>query len=371
MKRISPNRCFCAAIFCAFFEFLKCVLIQNSREKIFLFTVDKIPKGVRHKPFCKEIVCDFSCLDIKISETILCRLKYEERSKKLFVAFSLKSQESLLFALRVLKNASAALCTSFLNELVQRLMEAFLPKGEPVFFDFDFYFAPFVKPDLKYLNPFKKSKTLCLDPALLDDVLCILYNVYIFRADYFSFVKISADDILFLRGVKKYSKHYKNEDRKRVSKALEVLCMLNLISIRKIKKYHWQFCFLSSRVKAGYIIPKELFYLNCKKYFEKYLAHLICLQSDKSKNFVKLKHPVEFLCKNVKNPKPSFIRERVEGAFDEMVKSGLIKNWEYKKIDENVLCGADWILKYKKLKIIFALKKPRVKFKNSTRGLKK
>ena len=169
-------------------------------------------------------------------------------------------------------------------------------------------------------------------------------------------MKISADDILLLRGVKRYSKQYKIEDKKRISKALETLCVLNLIHVKKIKKYVWEFCFAKDRVKGSYFVPKEIFYLSCKKYFEKYLAHFICLQLSKSKNFITLKHPIEFLYKNVKYLKPSCARERVENAFDELVKIGLIKNWEYGKINENTLCGANWILRYKKLKIVFDIK---------------
>ena len=65
---------------------------------------------------------------------------------------------------------------------------------------------------------------------------------------------------------------------------------------------------------------------------------------------------IEFLYKNVKYLKPSCARERVENAFDELVKIGLIKNWEYGKINENTLCSANWILRYKKLKIVFDIK---------------
>lgn len=356
MKRILPHSSFCAAVFNYFFEFLKDVLTKKTCEKEFSFISDKIPKGVRPKPFSREIVCDFYCLGKKISETILCNLEYEERSKKLLVTFKLKSPNSFLFSLKVLKNTSEALCASFLHKFAQRLIEEFLESIKPKFCNFDFFVVPVVKLDLKYSNPFLNTKNLCSDPVLLDDVLCILYNVYLYSANSLCFVKISADDILLLRGVKRYSKQYKIEDKKRISKALETLCVLNLIHVKKIKKYVWEFCFAKDRVKGSYFVPKEIFYLSCKKYFEKYLAHFICLQLSKSKNFITLKHPIEFLYKNVKYLKPSCARERVENAFDELVKIGLIKNWEYGEINENTLCGANWILRYKKLKIVFDIK---------------
>ena len=84
-----------------------------------------------------------------------------------------------------------------------------------------------------------------------------------------------------------------------------------------------------------------------------------------------LKGPVDFLYKNVKYLKPFCARERIENAFDEMVKIGLIKNWEYKKINENELCGVDWIVKYKKLKIIFDIKNCRRNLKTRPAILKK
>ena len=58
-----------------------------------------------------------------------------------------------------------------------------------------------------------------------------------------------------------------------------------------------------------------------------------------------------------KGKRPSRIREKIESAFDYLVKIGVIEGWEYKKIDENKLCGENWLLAYAKLKIVFFVKK--------------
>ena len=351
MKRILPHQCFCAAIFNAFFEFLKAVLIQKAYKKKILFTLNKIPKGVRQKSFSTSIISDFDCLYGKISEKIYFSVKYEERSKRLSVAFKLKSPKSFLELLEALEKASLRLLASFLQELVWGLLEAIAEFEEVKLFDFNYFIVPNALADFEYANSFLPPK------FLVNDVFCILCNIFIKRKNPAAFVKVCAEDILFLRGIKKIAAHYKIEDKKRIGAAISELCALNLIRARQIKKYEWKIFIPKNFCFDYYFAPREVFCLNPRtKYFEKYLAHLICFQIQHSKTVIKLKDPIDYLYKNIKYLKPSSARERIENAFDEMVKIGLIKNWEYKKINENELCGADWIVKYKKLKIIFDIK---------------
>lgn len=347
MKKIFPQKCFYSAIFAAYLSFIKLLLEQGICEKKFTYKL----KGVGQKSFSATVLCNFNLGIRKISEKIYCDIKYEERSKRLSVAFKLKSPKSFLELLEALEKASLRLLASFLHELVWGLLEAIAEFEEVKLFDFNYFIVPNVLADLKPANSFLTPRFLA------NDVFCILYNVFIKRKNPAAFVKVCADDILFLRGIKKIAAHYKIEDKKRIGAAISELCALNLIRARQIKKYEWKIFIPRADFADSYFVPREIFCLNPRtKYFEKYLAHLICAQIQRAKNILNLKDPVDFLYKNVKYLKPFCARERIENAFDELVKIGLIKSWEYKKINENELCGADWIVKYKRLKIIFDIK---------------
>lgn len=362
MKKIFPQRCFYSAIFAAYLSFIKLLFEQGVCEKKFTYK----QKGVGQKSFSATVLCNFNLGIRKISEKIYCDIKYEERSKRLSVAFKLKSPKSFLELLEALEKASLRLLASFLHELVWGLLEAIAEFEEVKLFDFNYFIVPNVLADLKPANSFLPPRFLA------NDVFCILYNVFIKRKNPAAFVKVCADEVLFLRGIKKIAANYKIEDKKRIGTAISELCALNLIRARQIKKYEWKIFIPRVDFADSYFVPREIFCLNPRtKYFEKYLAHLICAQAQKAKNILKLKGPVDFLYKNVKYLKPFCARERIENAFDEMVKIGLIKNWEYKKIDENELCGADWIVKYKKLKIIFDIKNCRRNLKTRPAILKK
>ena len=353
MEKILPQTTYFGAIFAAYFNFVKITLINGVCEKEFAYNL----KGVGHKSFSTSFLSDFDCLCGKISEKIYCIVKYEERSKKITVTFKPMSQKSFLNSLKALEKVSLRLLSSYLYELGWGLLEALFEVEQVNFRDLNFLIVPKIKEDFKYINPFKLLKTKVISSFLADDVLCILYNIFLQRKNPHSFVRVSADDILFLRGIKKVSAHYKKEDKKRIFKSINQLQAFNLIRVKKIKKYVWDIFILQHFFSDAYFLPKEAFYFNPRtKYFEKYLAHYIAAQIQQSKKIVELKKPVNFLYKNIKYLKPSAARDRIENAFDEMVKIGLIENWEYKNIDENKLVGEDWILKYKKLKIIFNIK---------------
>ena len=362
MKKIFPQRCFYSGIFAAYLSFIKLLLEQGICEKKFTYKL----KGVGQKSFSATVLCNFNLGIRKISEKIYCDIKYEERSKRLSVAFKLKSPKSFLELLEALEKASLRLLASFLHELVWGLLEAIVEFEEVKLFDFNYFIVPNVLADFKPVNSFLPPRFLA------NDVFCILYNVFIKRKNPAAFVKVCADDILFLRGIKKIAAHYKIEDKKRVGAAISELCTLNLIRARQIKKYEWKIFIPRADFADSYFVPREIFCLNPRtKYFEKYIAHLICAQIQRAKNILNLKDPVDFLYKNVKYLKPFCARERIENAFDELVKIGLIKSWEYKKINENELCGVDWIVKYKKLKIIFDIKNCRRNLKTRPAILKK
>lgn len=361
MKKIFPQRCFYSAIFAAYLSFIKLLFEQGVCEKKFTYK----QKGVGQKPFATTILCDFSLGIRKISEKIYCDINYEERSKRLNIAFKLKSQNGFLKLAKAGKKASLRLLASFLYELVWGLLEAIVEFEEVKLFDFNCFIVP-IMADFEYANSFLPPK------FLVNDVFCILCNIFIKRKNPAAFVKVCAEDILFLRGIKKIAAHYKIEDKKRIGAAISELCALNLIRARQIKKYEWKIFIPRVDFANSYFVPREVFCLNPRtKYFEKYLAHLICAQIQRAKNILNLKDPVDFLYKNVKYLKPFCARERIENAFDELVKIGLIKNWEYKKINENELCGVDWIVKYKKLKIIFDIKNCRRNLKTRPAIFKK
>ena len=345
MKKIFPYQEFYCAIIWAYFEFLKLAIIQNEYKKSFIFSMQdkktKGIKGVRHKSFSEKYTLDFNCTDKKISGKISCSIEYKERSEKLIVTFKLKSPDIFMKTLKALQQTSLALCAGFFNELAQRLLEAVLPVENPRFEFFDYYFAPV----LKY---YPKQD-------FLDDVACILYNIYLFRKNKFSFVRINANDILFLKGRKRHCANYKNKDKRQIAAKISKLNSAGLIHARKIKNFEWKFYFFENSLQGAYIVPKEIFTLNSKKYFEKYLAHSIFELAQNSKRTLRLKKPVEFLYKKIKHIKPSIARDKIECAFDELIKKGIIKNWQYHKIDEEKLCKKDWILDYKRLSIVFSL----------------
>ena len=353
MEKILLQKRYYSAIFAAYFDFIKTVLTRKICDKEFTYNL----KGVGQKSFSTSIVCDFDFMCRKISERIYCNIKYKERSKKTTVTFKIKSPNSFLCLLEALKMASSCLLSCYLFELVWGLIEALFDVEDVNFDDFNCLLIPCISKKPNYINPFLTFKKYSQNKYLTDDILCILYNLFLKRKNLYSFIKVNAEDVLILRGIKKKSAHYTNEDKRRICNAIAELNAFNLIRAVKIKKYEWKIFILPELFTDCYFAPIEIFQLNPRtKYFEKYLAHYIAAQIQQSKKNVELKKPIDFLYKNIKYLKPSSARERVENAFDEMVKIGLIKNWEYKKINENELCGADWIVKYKKLKIIFDIK---------------
>lgn len=354
MKKISPPICFYGAILHAFFNFLKAALFDKKGESTSLFYIKNKTKGVGHKPFGGQIVCNFDCLGRKISEKILVEIKYVERSKNLLVAFKSKDKDGFAYLPKAMKNSSAQLLASFFNELAWGLAELLFEVEKPNFKNFDFYILPVVKKDFSCLNPYEIIKKQYLCSCFTDDILCILHNVYNQRKNQFSFVEITLDEIIFLRG----NKSARKQDRKRVLEALDTLCALNLIRIKKIQKYKFAFCVLQNRIKDGFLIPREILSINpSNRYFEKFLGVYLCYLASMSCFEFKLNIALKYLCKN-KNPKrPFLLRDRIERAFDFLQKVGIISKWEYKKIDENRLCGENWLYRYSKLKIIFCIKK--------------
>lgn len=362
MKKIPPPEEFYGAILDAYFKFIaiNTTLDSPAGGKVFVFYMQDNLKGVGHKPFCGQINCNFNYSGKKISEKIFIGIKYEERSKKLSVRFKLKDKDSFKNSLEGIKNASGDLLASFFNELAWGLAEAVFKVEKPHFKNIDCYICPLVKnspqPRFSNLENIPECTLFC------DDILCILFNIYNSRKEIFSFVEISADDIIFLRGIKP-----RTQERKRVAAAINTLCGLNLIRVKKIKRYKWIFCVLQNHVQGGWLIPKSLICANpSKKYFEKYLGDYICFLISNSHFEFKVKTAVGWLLKKTKYKKLSLLRDKIEHAFDYLVQIGVIENWEYKKIDEEKLKGEFALFKYSKLKIIFRTKKRSVfKFRSA------
>lgn len=355
MKRTLPSEEFFGIIFFAYFAYLKLLLISQKPALVFDFFVKDNSKGVRPIAFEGEISCNFVCPDAKISEKIFVSIKYIERSKKIVVIFKLKSPASFFAALEVLLHTkSTSLLASFLDELAWGLFECFLSVEKPKFSD-NYFFCPCVLFSNKFINPYKLLFSPCLD-ILSDDVLCILYSLFQKRKSKFSYINVSADDILFLRGIKKNSKNYKIEDKKRILRSLEALGAFGLIRFKKLKRFEWMVFIPQAKFDCGFLMPRELFELNFKnKYFEKFLAQIVSYLIYKGKFKLKLKVPVDFILSHNKYIKPYLIREKIENTFDYFVKTGLISSWQYLKINEDELLGANWLVKYKKLKIEFCV----------------
>ncbi len=55
---------------------------------------------------------------------------------------------------------------------------------------------------------------------------------------------------------------------------------------------------------------------------------------------------------------PSKIRERFENTLDDLAKANIINNWFYKNIDEETLCGKNWLWWWERLSVKIDFEKP-------------
>lgn len=359
MKKIYPDERFYGVILSAYFDFIKLSMISAQKSKRYVFLIQDNIKGVRPEAYKGIIACDFDCLDKKISEKIYISVRYEERSKKLFVVFKLKSPDTFKGTLNAFKKKrQKKLLASYLNELAWSLQKTLLCVESPEYTDTGYYICPLVKKDTAYINPGLVVKNAPMNAYLADDVLIIIYNIFQKRKKEISLIKIDADDILFLKGIKKQGDNYKKADKKCIYDAIEYLCAYNLIHAKKLKRFSWALMVPENKYCDAYLIPKSLILLNPKtKYFEKYLGGYICYLMHLGRYETGLHRFVNYFLKRKKYLAPSKIRDKIEDAFDEMQNIGLIKCWEYKKIEEERLTGSNWLIEYKKLKIIFCIKK--------------
>jgi hypothetical protein len=68
---------------------------------------------------------------------------------------------------------------------------------------------------------------------------------------------------------------------------------------------------------------------------------------------LKIKKALSLMIADCKSLKPAQIRQRLEDTLDNLVKKGIIEGWEYKFLNEKILKGKGWLLKYENLSIIF------------------
>ncbi len=356
MKKIFPNKLFYSAIFNAYLDFIQSISNHNLAYKKYTYDYSNL-KGVRQEQFKGIIDFNFKLLDKLISEQIYVGIKYDERSKKLYVAFKLKSFENFILTFNSIKNSRfIGLYPSFLDELVWSLIKTLVPIESPTIEQNDYFISPLIDKNTKYINPFNAMQINEEEKYFIDDVLTILYNIYQNRKNKISIVKISANDILFLRGNKKECINYRDIDRKRVKKAVLALEKLNLIKLKTLKRYEWGICVLENKIQDGFFIPNSILKLSPRfNKYSKYLGTYICSKIHKGKFDFRLKNIVDYILNKRDKIKPLALRELIEDSMDKLQEIKLIKHWQYKKIDENKLNKHNWLLDYKKLSIEFKL----------------
>ena len=360
MKKISPlddEIYFC--ILKSFLDFIAYWCAFWLKKKDYEYQFLDNPKGVGQLKRLqrKEFTCLVDCFNKKISEKFCIELKYIERSRKLFITVYSSADNFLPECLRKIKNKKllSGLLASYFNILAQGLLEAYLP-CLPFEFNFcgNYFYKQIKRAKLNRLKIFNKP----IITAYVDNILTILCEIYSQRKVQISFVKVKIDDILELRGIKKHGNKFQKQDIKRVFDALEFLSFCGFLYFKKLTKREISFYIPHNSLVNGYFIDETLVLLNPKTQRFEYVLGLYLLNfAQKGIFYVNLKKIVELVLKYTKIKKPSEIRDRIENAFDNLQSVQMLKNWEYKEINEDDFIKRNWLEEYKKLKIIFVFKK--------------
>ena len=250
--------------------------------------------------------------------------------------------------------------------LIQHLCEFFSKLWMPIFSQLLGKSYELKENNLRKLSDYISSVLYDSDLSVLNflndkfdiilDVFHIVYNFYCLKDGKSSTCLINCDSIMNERGLKKNKSGagrrggYKNLERQKIHNALWILNLCGVLIVRELKSYKYVIN-IPARIYSlpQYIFPKKLVMYNYKSHIwhRRFGFYLI---KNKSKH-VKVAH----LLGTVKNLHSSFkplqLRDKFENVLDSLCEDGIIHNWHYKSIDENLLCGKNWIKHWKNLVI--------------------
>ncbi len=182
-----------------------------------------------------------------------------------------------------------------------------------------------------------------LQKQMQKDIFQLLVHFYITSKNLCVFIKTS--DIL----------KFKSINPKEIEKSILALEKSGVIVVLKsafcgLKK---EYSILLNPVffkSQLFYMPSKILCFNAKKQlWERKLGEMLVCEISPLK-IKKILAPVKAECKSLK---PAQIRQRLEDTLDNLAKRGIIGGWEYKHLNEKILKGAGWLLKYENLSIIF------------------
>ncbi len=99
-----------------------------------------------------------------------------------------------------------------------------------------------------------------------------------------------------------------------------------------------------------FCMPSKILCFNAKKeLWERKVGEMFMYETSPLK-IKKILFPLKEDCKSLK---PAQVRQRLEDTLDNLAKQGIIDRWEYKFLNEKILKGRGWLLKYENLSVIF------------------
>ena len=196
------------------------------------------------------------------------------------------------------------------------------------------------------------------------DIFLIILNIFDSEKSSDGLLYINTDDILQFLGKQKNknSKNnyggYKNHQREKVHKSLFLLNVLNFLIIREYKKYSYFINIPANKYKLRKLkgLTSELLKLNPVKnlWIKRFAFKLV--YDNFSSNIIKVSNLLSSIEKEYYDSfKPGLIREKFEYTLDSLIKLKVIRNWEYKKINENNLEIKNWYIKWINLKIVYKI----------------
>jgi len=189
------------------------------------------------------------------------------------------------------------------------------------------------------------------------DILIILFHLYLTKREKDGLLYINTDDILTLRSVKKNKAGYKKEVRKRINSRLKNLQNTGLFNFIDYKDFNYILDFnLEDEIEKIIPFNQKLLALNplTKSWHKAIGLYLTLLKYDSKRKthnaaIIQIKKLLNLIsCYSLF---PFQIRQRLEDVLDELSLLQIIKCWQYKNIDEDMLCSKNWLFFWKQLSV--------------------
>lgn len=194
------------------------------------------------------------------------------------------------------------------------------------------------------------------------DILIIIFHLFLTERKLDGLLYFNTDDILMLRGVKKNKalkngfSGYKKDVRKRIDKKIKNLAKLKIFTVAGYKDFNFVLCFNDEyieKIVSTKTLNQTILSLNPRtKSWHKaigiFLSELKINTHNKSVT-VQIKKILNRV--NTGKLFPFQIRNRFECVLDELIVMNIIKNWQYKNIDENELNSKNWLFFWQQLSV--------------------